>query len=52
MLTFAGPCSFDEIFHHIFAHPELYFVDNGFDVTITPRSQLPPDPVKKQTIIK
>ena len=27
MLT--GPCSFHEIFHYIFAHLRLYFVDNG-----------------------
>ena len=27
--TFPGPCSFDEIFHYIFAHLGLYFVDNG-----------------------
>ena len=27
--TFAGSCSFDEIFHYIFAHLGLYFVDNG-----------------------
>ena len=26
---FAGPCSFDEIFHYILAHLELYFVDSG-----------------------
>ena len=27
--TFAGPCSFHKIFHYIFAHLGLYFVDNG-----------------------
>ena len=27
-VTFAGPLSFDEIFHNIFAHLELYFVNN------------------------
>ena len=27
--TFAGPFSFDEIFHYIFGRLGLYFVDNG-----------------------
>ena len=27
--AFAGPFSFDQIFHYIFAHLVLYFVDNG-----------------------
>ena len=27
--TFAGPRSFDKIFHYIFAHLGLRFVDNG-----------------------
>ena len=27
--TFAGPCSFDEIFHYIGPHLGLYFADNG-----------------------
>ena len=28
-VTFVGPCSFDRIFHYIFAHLGLYFADNG-----------------------
>ena len=35
---FAGPCSFDEIFHYIFAHLELYFVDKGTDFMCNSRA--------------
>ena len=27
--TFAGPCTFDDILHYIFAYLRIYFVDNG-----------------------
>ena len=30
--TFAGPCSYDEIFHYILAHLGLYFIDNGINL--------------------
>ena len=32
--TFAGPCSIHEIFHNIFAHLGLYFVDNGTNLLV------------------